>query len=295
MKKALIFAAAVCLFSWAVFGIFYAVVGKGLSENPALMQSISILYMFLPLITALVLQKIRKVSPASTGLLNFKFSKAWLVAVAIPYAILLLTILISALLPGVKLEFSAENIIASSGLEGAAADAVRNQLSSVSPALMIVGTLFSGLLAGCTINAVAAFGEEYGWRNYMVDALRGKGFWKAALVIGLVWGIWHAPLILMGHNYPQHPVLGVGMMCIFCVLLGIIELYFVLKTGSVIPAALIHGVVNAIAGTTLFLVQGGNDLTVGMSGVSGFIAIALVIFFIWLYDKGHDKIMASNL
>lgn len=295
MKKAIIFAVAVCLFSWAVFGVFYAIAGPGLSGNKALLQSLSVLYMFLPLITALVLQKIRKVSPASTGLLNFKFSWAWIVAIAIPYLILLLTILLSALVPGAKLEFGGESIIAASGLEGAAADAVREQMSSVSPTLMIVGTLFSGLLAGCTINAVAAFGEEYGWRNYMVDALRGQNFWKAALLIGFVWGIWHAPLILMGHNYPQHPVAGVGMMCVFCILLGIIELYFVLKTGSVIPAVLIHGVVNAIAGTSLFLVQGGNDLTAGMTGISGFIAIALVIFGIWIYDRGHDRIMASDL
>ena len=295
MKKAVIFAVAVCLFSWAVFGLFYAVVGSGLSGNKALLQSLSVLYMFLPLITALALQKIRKVSPLSTGLLNFKFSWAWIVAIAIPYLILLLTILISALLPGVKLEFSPDSIITLSGLEGAAADAVRDQFTSVSPALMIVGTLFSGLLAGCTINAVAAFGEEYGWRNYMVDALRGQSFWKAALLIGIIWGIWHAPLILMRHNYPQHPVAGVGMMCFFCILLGIIELYFVLKTGSVIPAALIHGIVNAIAGSTLFLVQGGSDLTIGMTGISGFIAIALVIIGIWLYDREHDKIMASDL
>jgi len=295
MKKAIIFALAVCGISWAVFGIFYAIVGNGLSENPALLQSISVLYMFLPLITALLLQKIRKVSPLSTGLLNFKFSWAWIVAIVIPYVILLLSILVSTLVPGAKLEPNVENIIASSGLEGAAADAVREQFTSISPALMIVGTLFSGLLAGCTINAVLAFGEEYGWRNYMVDALRGKSFWKAGLFIGFVWGIWHAPLILMGHNYPLHPVAGVGMMCIFCILMGTIELYFVLKTGSVIPAALIHGVVNAIAGTTLFLIKGGNDLTVGMTGVSGFIAIALVILSIWLYDRGHDRIMASDL
>ena len=113
MKKAIIFAAAVCLFSWAVFGIFYAIVGNGLSENPALLQSISVLYMFLPLITALLLQKIRKVSPLSTGLLNFKFSWAWIVAIVIPYVILLLSILVSTLVPGAKLEPNVESLPAS--------------------------------------------------------------------------------------------------------------------------------------------------------------------------------------
>lgn len=34
---------------------------------------------------------------------------------------------------------------------------------------------------------MVAFGKEYGWRDYLVDALRGQQFWKAALLIGFAW------------------------------------------------------------------------------------------------------------
>ena len=295
MKKAVIYSLCICLFSWTVFGLAWLIALKDQQPNGIGMQVTKVLYMFFPMIVALLLQWAKKEKPSGTGLLKFEVSWAWLIAVAIPYAVLILSVLISALMPGAQLHYGPEGIIAFSGLEGEAADQIIAQFSAIPPIAVIAGTLISGLFAGCTINAVAAFGEEYGWRNYMVDALRGQQFWKAALLIGLVWGIWHAPLILLGHNYPQHPVAGVGMMCVCCILLGVLELWFVLKTDSVIPAAMMHGTFNAISGTSMYLVNGGNDLTVGMPGLSGFIAMTIVIAVIWLYDRKHDRIMMKGI
>ena len=295
MKKAVVYSICVCLFSWAVFGLLWLTVLKGQPSDSIGMQVTKVFYMFFPMIVALLLQLVKKEKPSGTGLLKFNISWTWLIAAAIPYAVILLTLLISALMPGVKIQYSPEGLISFAGLEGEAADALISQFGAIPPAVAIASTLVSGLIAGCTVNAIAAFGEEYGWRNYLVDALRGQQFWKAALLIGLVWGIWHAPLILLGHNYPQHPIAGVGMMCVFCFLMGALELWMVLKTDSVFPAAIMHGTVNAISGLTLFFVQGGSDLTVGVAGLSGFIALAIVIAIIWLYDQKHDKIMSNCL
>lgn len=295
MKKAVIYSISVCLFSWAVFALVYFLSGSHFNENSLQMQVISVLYMFFPMIVALLMQLLRKEKPSRTGLLNFKVSWSWLVAISIPFAALGLSVLFSALMPGAHIHYGPEQIIASMGLEGETADAVINQFARISAAEMIFTTFLAGIIAGCTVNAAVAFGEEYGWRNYMVDALRGQKFWKAALLIGLVWGIWHTPLILLGHNYPQHPVAGVGMMCIFCFLMGILELYFVLKTGSVIPAAVMHGIINAIAGASSFLVLGGSDLTVGLPGVSGFLALATIIAVLWLYDRKHERILEKPI
>lgn len=293
MKKAVKFAVAVCLFSWAMFGIFYAVCGGDVKSNQMLFTLFETLYMCFPLIVALVLQKISGEKPSSTGLLNFKLSRAWLAGMLVPVLAVPLCVLISSLVPGVHIEYGAEQLISMFNLDEETSATVASQFEAMSPAVMILAGLLSGLLAGCTINALFAFGEEYGWRNYLVKALEGCGFWKKALFIGLVWGIWHAPLILQGHNYPQHPVIGVAMMCVFCILLGIIELYFVLKTGSVFPAAIIHGTINAISGFVLYFVQGGNDLTVGLTGVAGFVTIAIICAAIYLYDRfiSRDMIM----
>lgn len=64
---------------------------------------------------------------------------------------------------------------------------------------------------------------------------------------------------------------------------------------TVLSSALMPGTVIAIAGTTLYLVQGGSDLTVGLPGLSGFIAMAIFIAMIWFYDRKHDRIMKKGI
>lgn len=294
MKKAIVFALTVCLFSWAMFGVFYALTGGEPSSNSILFTLFETLYMFFPLIVAVVLQKIRKEPISGTGLLSFKLSWAWVVALFIPVVATALCIPLSALVPGVSLNYGADQVISQFGLDEATAGTLNSQFEELSPWIMVFAQAVSGLIAGCTINGLFAFGEEYGWRNYLVDALKDFSFWKKALFIGFVWGIWHAPLILQGHNYPQHPVIGVAMMCVFCILMGAIELYFVLKTHSVFPAAIIHGTFNALAGFVLFFVKGGNDLTVGLTGVAGFVSLGIICAAIWAYDRyiSGDRIKA---
>lgn len=285
MKKASIFAVAVCLFSWAVFGLVQLLCGGDIQSNKLVCTAFESLYMLFPMLVAGALQLLKKEPFKSTGLLKFKISWTWLVALILPLLAVGVCTLLSALLPGVKLHYGAGQVIGQFGLDEATAATLEAQMASMPPALLIGSQVVSGLIAGCTINALFAFGEEYGWRNYMVSALRESGFWKKTLFIGLVWGIWHMPLILLGHNYPQHPVIGVGMMCIFCILLGAVELYLVLKSGSVFPAAIFHGTFNALCGLVLMLVEGGNDLTIGMTGLAGFVTLAMIIAALWVYDR----------
>ena len=93
------------------------------------------------------------------------------------------------------------------------------------------------------IVSFAAFGEEFGWRAYMMPKL------KALMVGGIIWGLWHAPLTCVGHNfgtdYPGFPYVGIILMCLYCILLGGILTYVTERTGSVWPAAFLHGVNNA--------------------------------------------------
>ena len=59
------------------------------------------------------------------------------------------------------------------------------------------------------LNTVFALGEELGWRGFLLPSLLPLGQWRAILMSGVIWGIWHAPAILQGHNYPSQPMLGV--------------------------------------------------------------------------------------
>ena len=283
MKKAIKYSIIVCLVSWVYAAIMIFGLGvKNVSDNPIKYTVLASLYMLLPLMIAVVIQKVDKDKLASTGLLRFKIKASWLVAWMLPVVMVLLTLVVNALVPGCEFNTDMSAMVPADSVT----EEQREMLALfMNPAVVIMITIVSGLLAGVTINAVFAFGEEYGWRNYLVDVLREQKFVCASILIGIVWGLWHFPLILLGHNYPQHSVAGVFMMVVFCVLASFIETYIVIKTKSVFPAAIFHGTINAVAGLNVILIKGGNDLLNGMTGLSGFIVMAIVIMIVYLFDR----------
>jgi len=165
----------------------------------------------------------------------------------------------------------------------------------ISKSKIVWQTLAQALVAGITINAIAGFGEELGWRGFLVREFKELKFWNASMRIGFIWGIWHAPIILMGHNYPQHPVIGVGMMIVWCMLLSPLFLFIRIKTHSVIGASIMHGTLNASGALPLLLISGGNDLTAGASGFTGMIAILIIIGVMVLFDLKFSKRPITNV
>jgi len=143
------------------------------------------------------------------------------------------------------------------------------------------------VLIGPVVNIIPTMGEEFGWRAYLLPKLRGFFSDRKALVItGIIWGLWHLPVIVMGHNYGKdyfgYPWLGILAMVLFCLWLGIIEGYISIKLRSAIPAAMIHSTVNAAAGLPLYFIKGsyvsllGPSIT-GVIGAIPFIAVAVVL------------------
>jgi membrane protease YdiL (CAAX protease family) len=94
------------------------------------------------------------------------------------------------------------------------------------PGVWPLAMLGQVLFAGITINTIAAFGEELGWRGFLLKELAPLGFWRASLVIGIIWGVWHWPLIAHGYNYPGHPIAGPLMMTLLSILLAPLLSYF---------------------------------------------------------------------
>jgi membrane protease YdiL (CAAX protease family) len=92
-------------------------------------------------------------------------------------------------------------------------------------------------------------------------------------------------LILRGHNYPEHPGLGVPMMVVFSLLLAPL-LAFVRERGkSVLAATVMHGSINATAGLSVMLLSGGSDLTIGMTGAVGLVVLIAANVGVWAYER----------
>ena len=132
------------------------------------------------------------------------------------------------------------------------------------------------------INILFAFGEELGWRGFLLPKLMPLGKWKAIIISNVIWGLWHAPAIVQGHNYPGYPVLGVFMMVVLTVLVGIILSWLYLKTNSPWAPALAHGSMNAVASLSLLFLVPGFDVAIGgtLASVMGWIPLAG--FVLWL-------------
>ena len=80
----------------------------------------------------------------------------------------------------------------------------------------------------------------------------------------------------MGHNYPDHPVAGLGMMVLYCLALSPLFTYLTDTLGNTYGAAILHGTNNALAGMPLLFVVGGSDLVIGVTGLAGIASIALL-------------------
>lgn len=134
------------------------------------------------------------------------------------------------------------------------------------PAVIIAVQAASGLTVAVLINCVFTFGEEFGWRGYLLPRLMTLfGSWPGILAHGAIWGIWHAPLILLiSYNYPGHPVAGVFLFVVSTTLGGILLAWLRLASGSIVPAVIAHASLNAIAGLPLLLLR---DVDPAIGGV----------------------------
>ena len=159
----------------------------------------------------------------------------------------------------------------------------------ISALALILITFVSAIFASFTVNLPFMFGEEFGWRGLLLEETRALGFYKSNLLIGVAWGLWHAPIILMGHNYPEHPVIGVGMMVVFCVALAFPFAFIREKTNSILGPCVMHGMINATAAMTLYFVWGGHSLVTGLTGFAGFIVIILIGIVLMVIDPTVAK------
>lgn len=124
-----------------------------------------------------------------------------------------------------------------------------------------IGQIVTGVLLAPLINFIPCFGEEWGWRGYLLPKMLEKyKLLPTLLISGFIWGIWHMPIIILGHNYgigyPGYPYLGIFAMCIFCLVLGVCFSYVTIRTGSCLPAVLAHGSVNGFSAIGMLFTDG---------------------------------------
>jgi membrane protease YdiL (CAAX protease family) len=293
--------------SWSIF----AVAKWGLDvDGPIAWTVASALFMFGPAMSALILRRPLGLAWRDLGVVFHSIRWKWmgiavLIALALPpFAIFfnwvlgdLLhfqgfghTALTKEMLVAVLRGRLADAGVSAETIDGRAASI---QTLPVNGPLLLVLMLLFGAIAGCTVNFIAAMGEELGWRGMLSHSIQRLGLLRQVLFTGLVWGLWHAPLILEGHNYPDHPRLGVAFMCLFTTVLALPLTWVRYRSGCVWAAGLLHGTVNAVASITGLFTQGASGMLGGGAGLSSVLGMGMVGALLFLLDPGFRKALQS--
>lgn len=297
INKTTLFLILTFVISYSVAGVYKLLGGSG--PGTAGFTILGACYMFIPAISVLIVTKlIHKEKIMSDLMISFKINKWFFAAWLLMPVIIFSTLGINLIFPNVVFnpEMSGflsrfNQVLPPEQLEQ------MNQAVNSLPVNLIWIILIQGLIAGVTVNALAAFGEELAWRGFLLKAFKELKFYKASVLIGFIWGIWHAPLILMGHNYPQHPVIGVFMMILLSIIITPFLLYITIKSRSVIAASIMHGTMNATAGISIMAIDGGNDLTSGIAGLAGIITLIIFLTLLFLFDRfiSKEKILTCRI
>ena len=175
------------------------------------------------------------------------------------------------------------------------------QPASISPESFIIIQIVQAIIIAPLINGLPVLGEEFGWRAYLLPKLMPLGGRKAMLVLGIIWGVWHWPLIAMGYNYgltyPGAPWLGLLAMVWFTFTVGTFLGWLTLRANSVWPAVIAHASLNGMAAIGVLLSRGQPNPILGPT-VVGLIAslpfALLALALLWRSDVFLNKFVPNR-
>jgi ABC-2 type transport system ATP-binding protein len=297
-KRIYIFLALAFGISWSI--ALYLFINGGLADSPILIEGtgitvalalIALGYMWAPAIANILTRAITKEGSKDTWLpLSFSGNRRfWALAWLLPAG---LTLLGGALYYAFFPQHFDATLSSLSGL-------IQNAASQSGQALPFsIGTIallqiLQGVLLAPLINSFFTFGEEYGWRAYLQPKLMPLGYRKGLLLTGAIWGIWHVPIIAMGHNYgldyPGYPWAGILAMTWFTMSVGVVFGWLTIQGKSVWPAVIGHAALNGIAGAAaLFLApNSGANLLVGPLPIGIIGGLPWLVLALWLLWKGE--------
>lgn len=165
------------------------------------------------------------------------------------------------------------------------AEGVQKSLGLQRPLPLVVALLLVAS-AGLLLDLVAALGEEIGWAGYLTPRMLERAtFLKASLGVGLIWGVWHWPLIL-GTNYNAGTTGWVAIPCFTAMSVGFsfVRSWLWIRSRSLWTGALMHAAHNLVIQAVLDTMTVDTGVTRYLTtefGVGLALAYAVVGYLCW--------------
>src|SRR5919107_1244720 len=146
---------------------------------------------------------------------------------------------------------------------------------------------------GVIVSLISVSGEEIGWRGYMLTRLIDSGVPRPVMVSGLIWGLWHAPLVLAGfYAAGSSPVLSAAVLIIMTTSLGYVYARMRLETGSVWPAIALHMAWNSVIQEVFDVSTTGAGAPLWV-GESGMLTALVVVVAAVIYSRGRWTVIRT--
>jgi membrane protease YdiL (CAAX protease family) len=151
---------------------------------------------------------------------------------------------------------------------------------------------------GVVLSMTTALGEEIGWRGFLVPELARKlSFARVALVSGVVWSLWHYPILLFADYHGQTPS-WYSLSCFTLMVLGIsfVFAWIRLASGSVWPAAILHASHNLWIQSVFDPLTGDTGRTAWVIGEFGAaLAIAAIVAGLVVATRAKTRLRTANV
>ncbi len=145
-----------------------------------------------------------------------------------------------------------------------------------------------------------AFGEEIGWRGFLVKEFSNlTSYTNASWIIGIIWAVWHIPGILfVGYNAGTSPYFAVPCFTVMIVSLTFIMNWIRLRSGSLWTGAIFHASHNLFIQGVFDLMTKDNEFTkyfITEFGIGMALIYAVTAYFFWRKrEELPDKEFMTN-
>ncbi len=147
---------------------------------------------------------------------------------------------------------------------------------TIDPQILLVALVCSSLTYAPIINTFPAFGEEFGWRGYLLQKLLPLGDRRASILTGFIHGTWHIPFILIGYVYGGFSlVLGILVYTLFVTILGVYLGGLMLSEKSVVLVSFAHGTINSFS-FWIIVIPDMNPILGGIAGLTSVIVFLML-------------------